>query len=712
MNRPTPVRRTVLLAVAMACVSSYQIARMQAPKTLDVFFVDVEGGQATLVVSPSGESMLVDAGNPGDRDADRIAAVAKQAGLHQIDYMVTTHYDGDHHGGVKDVSTRIPIRHFVDHGPRVQDPAQPITPQSQSYVERTDKAYADAVATGAHTIVKPGDRVPLAGIDVTVLAADRSAIARPLPGAGAPNPLCGAYQPHDVDHSENSFSLGILLRYSDFRMLDLGDLTWNKESDLVCPNNLIGTVDVYLTTHHGLSLSGPPALVHAVRPRVAIMNNAARKGAAAETMGTLRSSPGLEDLWQLHYSAPRAANAAYYEKSDPGGKDLNTPEQFIANLDEPPTHTPAHFIKLSARADGRFVVTNSRNAFSKEYKARPGAAKSPALPMPRYHHIHLNSVDPARSLDWYAKYWPAGKKTTVAGFPAFQGGNDLYLLYTKVPQRAPGGFDKTLHRSVPQSAFWTFGSGVADTAGLVGRLSKIDAKQFAFLPVYTSPDDTNGVIRSALAPQGDQLLTVSQLKERAEREKNAPPARRPGSQDFGYLVDPDGMLVEFNSAPEDHFWSHNHFWHEQPLCAANWYVDHLGMQFPPVRDPQSGAMAARDRWTPCDVAVGEVGYPSFMPQGQLRIPIGNVRFANGSWAWYTRQCRKGRCGPGNDKPLVRSRGQVVDHVALAFPDLDAVIAHLKATGVPIVSGPYPFGDTRAILIEDLDGLALELIEAK
>ncbi len=241
---------------------------------------------------------------------------------------------------------------------------------------------------------------------------------------------------------------------------------------------------------------------------------------------------------------------------------------------------------------------------------------------------------------------------------------------------------------------------------------KIDAKQFGFLPVYSSPDDTKGVIRSALAPQGDQLLTVSQLKERAEREKNSPPARRPGAQDFGYLVDPDGMLVEFNSAPENHFWSHNHFWHEQPLCAANWYVDHLGMQLPPARDAQSGAVTPRDRWTPCDVPVGEVGYPSFMPQGQLRIPIGNVRFANGSWAWYSRQCRDGRCGPGNDKPLTRSRGQVVDHVALTFPNLDDVIAHLKATGLPIVSGPYPFGDARAILIEDLDGLALELIEAK
>jgi len=185
-----------------------------------------------------------------------------------------------------------------------------------------------------------------------------------------------------------------------------------------------------------------------------------------------------------------------------------------------------------------------------------------------------------------------------------------------------------------------------------------------------------------------------------------------GNQDFGYLVDPDGMLVEFNSASQDNFWEHNHYWHEKPLCMANWYADHLGMRLPPARDAATGATTPRDRWDPCDVPIGEVGYPSFMPQGQLRIPIGNVRFANGGWAWYTRQCRSGRCGPGNDRPLVPSRGQVVDHVALSYPDLDAVIAHLKATGVPIENGPYSFGTSRAVMIKDPDGLSLELIESK
>jgi catechol 2,3-dioxygenase-like lactoylglutathione lyase family enzyme len=333
----------------------------------------------------------------------------------------------------------------------------------------------------------------------------------------------------------------------------------------------------------------------------------------------------------------------------------------------------------------------------------------PTMPPPVFHHIHINSTNPERALAWYSKYWPAGERTKVAGFPAFHG-SDIYLLYTRVRKQAPGAFDRKLHRAVPQSAFWTFGSGVADSAGLVDRLTKLDAKTFEFLPVYSGPNDTKGVIRSSLAPQGDQLLTVTQLAERAAREKNAPPQTRPGNQDFGYLVDPDGMLVEFNSAPKDNFWEHTHFWHEQPLCAANWYVDHLGMQLPPARDPKTQQLVPREKWNPCDVPFGEISYPTFMPQGQLRIPAGNVRFANGSWASYTRQCRNGRCGTGNDQPLAPSAGMVVDHLALAYPNLDQVIAHLKATGVRIDKGPYRFGDTRAVMIHDPDGLSLELLE--
>jgi hypothetical protein len=341
------------------------------------------------------------------------------------------------------------------------------------------------------------------------------------------------------------------------------------------------------------------------------------------------------------------------------------------------------------------------------------------LPMPTYHHLHINSVNPTRSLEWYQAFWPTGRRTTVAGFPAFQG-DDFYLLFTRVDKPAPGAFDRVRQRSVPQTPFWTFGSSVTDTAGLIARLTKLDPERFSFLPVYAGPDDKQGVLRSALAPHGDEMLTLKELNERA---RSANPAERRGDLDFGYLVDPDGMLVEFNAARTPHFWRHNHFWHERPLCMANWYVEHLGMRLGPApvtptgdRWPSGPASATplkgRDRWEPCDEPVGEPSFPSFMSQGQLRSPIGVVRFENGSLTWYPRQCQRGHCGPGNDAPLSPTRGHVVDHVGLTFPDLDPLIARLKAAKVTIVRGPYAFGDGRAVLIEDPDGLGLELIDGR
>jgi competence protein ComEC len=365
--------RQFLAAIAAVLVVSSGTAYMQGQKTLDIYSIDVEGGQSTLFVSPSGESLLVDAGSTGERDAGRIVATAKQAGLTQIDYLVVTHYDGDHVGGVKDVSDRLPIRTFIDHGPRVNPAgAPPPTPQQQANLDRVDAAYAEARAKGRHIEVKAGDKVPIRGLDVQVVSSRGQVITKPLAGAGAPNPLCRDFVSHPQDTSENINSVGMVISgFGRFRMLDIGDLTWNTEHDLVCPNNLLGTLDVYLTTHHGLARSGPPALVHAIGARIAVMNNGPRKGGAAETWDTLKSTPGLEDIWQLHYSVQRPPSAAFEEKREPGGPALNAPEQFIANLDETtPTHSPAYFLKISVRPDGSFVVLNPRNGYSKEYKAR------------------------------------------------------------------------------------------------------------------------------------------------------------------------------------------------------------------------------------------------------------------------------------------------------------------------------------------------------
>jgi catechol 2,3-dioxygenase-like lactoylglutathione lyase family enzyme len=348
--------------------------------------------------------------------------------------------------------------------------------------------------------------------------------------------------------------------------------------------------------------------------------------------------------------------------------------------------------------------------------SQPGAAleqaAAPPLPMPTIHHVHLNSVNPDRSIAWYEQYWPKGKKTTYAGFPAFY--DDIYLLYTKVDRQAPGSFDRKAQRSVPQSAFWTFGSVFAgpDLKAFRDRIAKLDPKQFELVMLYGGVGGKQTATNSGALPQGGSLLTGTAIRERAEQEKLKTSTPSTGGLDFAYVVDPDGMLVEVIAGKTDSFREHIHFWSERPLCAANWHVDHLGAEFPPSQNNFSKTFTFKGRWEPCDVPVGEITFPTYMAQGQLRIPAGNARIANASWLWYPRQCRNGRCGPGNDQPLAKSRGQVVDHIGLAYPNLDAVIAHLKNRKVPILDGPYKLGDTRAVLIEDPDGLAFELIELK
>lgn len=321
---------------------------LRAANTLDVYFVDVEGGQATLIVSPSGESMLVDTGWPGfnNRDADRIAAAAKEAGVKQIDYLVITHYHTDHVGGVPQLSTRLPIRHFVDHGANTETGQE---------AEELFAAYTKVRDAGKHLLVKPGDKVPIKGLEVQVLTAGGDKISRPLKGAGAGNPLCSSTKLLEQDPSENARSVGTLITYGKFRLIDLGDLTWNKEYELVCPKNLVGTVDVYLTTHHGMDISGPPAIVHALRPRVAVMNNGARKGGSPGAWQVLHGSPGIAEIWQVH-------------RAIEGGSENNAPEEFVANMDE--EKDQAFLIKLSAKADGSFTVTNTRNGNTKSYPAR------------------------------------------------------------------------------------------------------------------------------------------------------------------------------------------------------------------------------------------------------------------------------------------------------------------------------------------------------
>lgn len=335
--------RTLILVLSLAFLAS----PLPAAETLQVYFIDVEGGQSTLFVAPSGRSMLVDAGWPGfnGRDADRIAAVAGQAGITRIDYLVVTHYHMDHVGGVPQLTERLPVGTFVDHGHSVES-GQEADDLFHAYVQARDRA--------SHLIVRAGDRIPLEGVNVRVVASTGQGITRPLPGAGEPNPLCTSTNPREADPSENAQSIGMIISFGLFRMVDLGDLTWNKELSLACPNNKLGMIDVYLSTHHGLNESNAPAIVHALKPRVAIVNNGATKGGSPEALQTISSSPGIEDVWQLHY----AQNATQAE---------NAPEPFIVNMHQ---DAKVSWIKISAKLDGSFTVTNSRNGKTKAYPPR------------------------------------------------------------------------------------------------------------------------------------------------------------------------------------------------------------------------------------------------------------------------------------------------------------------------------------------------------
>lgn len=318
-----------------------------APKPLQIYFIDVMGGQATLFVAPSGQSLLIDAGWPGfsNRDALRIAAAAKAAKVKKIDYLLVTHHHLDHVGGVPQLIEKIPVGTFVDHGPNRETGKQ---------ADKLFAEYEKAVSTGQRLIVKAGDTVPIKGLDVKVVTADGGEIKTPLSGGGQPNQFCAGVQKKDADPSENARSVGTVITFGKLRVLDLGDLTWNKELDLVCPENKVGKVDVFVVSHHGLDASNSPALVHAVQPRVAVMNNGSKKGGKPAAWDIVKASPGLEDFWQLHFSIE-------------GGTAHNSPDTLIANLDDADS---GHYIKLTANENGSFEIYNSRNKFKKDYAAK------------------------------------------------------------------------------------------------------------------------------------------------------------------------------------------------------------------------------------------------------------------------------------------------------------------------------------------------------
>jgi beta-lactamase superfamily II metal-dependent hydrolase len=334
----------VLIGAVLAVATADAAAASESSKALQIYFVDVEGGQATLFVSPSGESLLIDTGWPGQRDADRIAAAAKLARVQKLDYVLITHYHRDHVGGVPSLVQKIPAGTFIDHG-ALREPGPPM---DEDYA-----AYQKVLGNGKykHITVAPGDSLPIEGLQAVVVSSDGQLLAHALRGAGEPNSYCKTTEARPADQTENARSIGVLLTFGKLRILDLGDLTWDKEMGLMCPANLLGSVDIYVVSHHGFEQSGSPALVDGIHPRVAIMDNGAKKGGSPSAWQIVYAAPGLQDLWQLHYSIE-------------GGKDHNVADQFIANVGD---KDEGNYLKLTAHPDGTFSVFNSRTNFEKSY---------------------------------------------------------------------------------------------------------------------------------------------------------------------------------------------------------------------------------------------------------------------------------------------------------------------------------------------------------
>ena len=327
-------------------------ASLWSAENLQIYFIDVEGGQATLIVTPGGQSLLVDTGFEGNnfndntnkgRDAARILAAARDAGVKQIDFLLITHFHQDHDGGVADVFAQIPIHTFIDHGN--------VPPEAEKNVRGTlaaFEAYAAVRAKGRrHILAKPGDRIALKDTTTVVVSSAGKTITKPLKGAGARNNACGSVVPAQED-VENPRSTGFVLEFGKFRFLDLGDLAGKPLFDLACPSSLVGPVDVYLVAHHGGPDSADPGTFGAFKPRLAVLNNGATKGGGAATFDLLHRLRDI-DVWQLHKT--RNAGA------------VNFGDDQIANLDE----TTAHWLKLTANKDGSFRIANGRTGLTKEF---------------------------------------------------------------------------------------------------------------------------------------------------------------------------------------------------------------------------------------------------------------------------------------------------------------------------------------------------------
>lgn len=338
---------TILVAL-FAHVFAYGLNTVytQQSRTLDVYWIDVEGGAATLVITPSGQSILMDTGwgRPDDRDARRVQAAMQDAGIERLDFLITSHFHRDHVGGLSALAERVEVGQFIDHGDSVEQDREPGRDLFDSYLE---------VVKDRRRSVAPGDRLRVDGVDFSFVASHRA--IRERTSSMGPNVLCRGADPGEEDRGENAHSVGYLLSLGGFQFLNLGDLTPDMQHQLACPGSVLGAVDILQIPHHGNGVA--PQLVWALTPSVAVMANGPHKGGSPAGYEVVSTSPGLAHIWQLHRSLDTDAAR-------------NTSERRIANLTEE-NDCEGHWIKASVNPDGRsYTVTNARNGASESYAWR------------------------------------------------------------------------------------------------------------------------------------------------------------------------------------------------------------------------------------------------------------------------------------------------------------------------------------------------------
>jgi competence protein ComEC len=457
----------------VACLSAGAPTVHAQPGNLNIYWIDVEGGAATLIVSPSGESLLIDAGwEVGDRDAKRIRAAAERAGLAKIDFFILSHFHGDHAGGLPALAKLLPIGRCFDRG---------------DFIEPANQKWRDgylSVCGNKRTIVKPGDKIPLKGLQVDIVASDGDLIAQPLNGGG-PNPLCATAENKPKDVPENQLMVGALLTYGKFTFLDLADLDWEKEMELACPLNKVGQVTIWQTGRHGaLDGAGAPALLYAIKPQVVVANNGPRKGLGGASPGSdkartahyerLAKIPGIEGIWQGHLSLL--------------DREHNTADNMIANIEDT-AECQGHFIQAAIRRDGTYTITNSRNGFTKTYTARGSSDAAQASA-----DVRLDALFHAVS---YVEVMASASAKAIAAFKQYRDlsrAREGFVRFDAFEQIGRPGHFAIIETWRDQASFDARGSAQKQMTDALApiRVSDYDQRPYKTLSVGPSRPAANG----------------------------------------------------------------------------------------------------------------------------------------------------------------------------------------------------------------------------